>query len=65
MLNSHLYPHIVWFADGTRMEDDDLKEGWYFWDESGMLGGGPYGTELDAADQLNLYCRQVLGHAHV
>ena len=65
MFSSYLYKHVVWFAKGSLIEDEVLDEGWYFWDESGMLGGGPYPTEVDAADQLKLYCYQVLGHAHV
>jgi hypothetical protein len=57
MIESKSFKHVVWFPEGSYCEQDhNLGEGWYFWDETGSLAGGPYTTEKEAADELNRYC---------
>lgn len=34
---------------------------WYFWDETWTEAYGPYETEIEANQQLDVYCDQVLG----
>ncbi len=53
--------YFVYFPEGT--EDDlgqPVNSGWYFWDEAGLLGWGPYDTKEQAREGLNEYCEVVL-----
>lgn len=60
-LESQHFEHIFWCPKGTCLEDSVTeRDGWYFWDEVGHLGGGPYDTEQEAQRQLVEYCRVVL-----
>ena len=59
MINSRNFEHVVWVPQGTSYESDSLNEGWYFWDEIGNLGGGPYKTEKEAVDKLNEYAASL------
>ena len=54
-LNSDMNPHVFWSPFGALCENTRLKEGWYFWDEAGLLGGGPYHSEQQAINELNKY----------
>lgn len=35
---------------------------WYFWNEVWVDKYGPYDSEKEARDDLDRYCREVLGH---
>ena len=41
----------------TVIEDRVCQPGWYFWDETGGLGGGPYFSVDDAEKGLSNYCK--------
>jgi hypothetical protein len=32
---------------------------WYFWDETGDIGGGPYTTREEAKTALKTYCEHL------
>lgn len=36
------------------------KGGWGFWAEDGLLGGGPYTSEIEAKKELDSYVKNVL-----
>lgn len=55
------FEHVVWFPEGSRVEEETIGGGWYFFDEVGLLGrGGPYLTEVEANDALREYAEVVL-----
>ncbi len=41
--------------------DEVLPPGWYFWDEVGLLGGGPYATEQECRERLSAYGKSLMG----
>lgn len=44
--------------------DDDFElDKWYFWNEVWADAYGPYETEEEAREELDRYCREVLGEA--
>jgi hypothetical protein len=55
--------HVMWFPDGVEVEGMEIREGWYWFDEAGLLGCvDPYETEEEAIDSLERYAREILGH---
>jgi len=59
VLNSTNYRYIFWLPSGAHVQGQDCFEGWYFWDECGLIGGGPFATELLALDALRDYNRRI------
>lgn len=59
MLTSSKSRHVFWCPPGMLLQDQTAVGGWYFWDEVGGLGGGPYLTEKAAIDGLDAYVRQL------
>lgn len=45
----------------NNIQEENKPEGWYFWDELGLLGGGPYKTEEEAIEALNKYAEWLEG----
>jgi hypothetical protein len=61
MIKSVYNKNVFWSPAGTQTEmDGPLAGGWYFWDEAGLIGGGPYLSEQMAIDALSRYARDVL-----
>ena len=60
MITSNNSRHVFWLPPGALMHGEDMLGGWYFWDESEQLGGGPYGTERQALDALGSYAEEYL-----
>ena len=60
--DSKNYPHVFQLTETTELngEDRPFAPGWYFWDEVGYVGGGPYETEEEANKQLDSYCYHYL-----
>lgn len=55
---------IFWCPKGTDLDDTPSRaDGWYFWDEVGQLGGGPYPTENEAVASFGRYCAELRGEA--
>lgn len=48
-------------SSGEEIQGHYAWPGWYFWDEVGLLGGGPYSTKDEARRKLNEYCLNALG----
>lgn len=42
-----------------KLQDQFVKTGYYFWDEAGMIGGGPYATEKLAKQMLDDYAKTL------
>ena len=64
MIESRNFKNVFWAPQGTYIEpyfksNNTLDEGWYFWDVVGLLGGGPYPTEKEAAAKLDLYAAEL------
>ena len=64
MIDSMNFKHVFWVPQGTYYKsegfgNDYLDEGWYFWDEAGLLGGGPYKTEEYASEKLDEYAKSL------
>ncbi len=59
MFKSANNEHVVWFPPGMLLHGDTLYGGWYFWDETEQLGGGPHHTELQATQALREYAEQL------
>jgi hypothetical protein len=58
---SEKHKHVFWCAAGTQLDDGPTQhDGWHFWDEVGMHGGGPLVTEDTAAAALQFYMDHVL-----
>lgn len=55
MIRSNLNNNVIWFPAGTYLHGETLLGGWYFWNESQLLGGGPYSKERDAIAALVEY----------
>lgn len=56
--------HVFWCPKGTKLQanpEPSKRDGWYFWDEAGQLGGGPYDSEVEADHHLMRYVEEVLG----
>ncbi len=51
--------HVFCVRKKGWLQNHKVKEGWYFWDETGMLGGGPYATEKLANEMLSEYANQL------
>lgn len=45
------------------LQEENTPEGWYFWDEVGLLGGGAYKTEQEAIEALDKYAEWLQGPA--
>ncbi len=53
-----------WCPKGTDLDGMPSKvSGWYFWDETGQLGGGPYPTESEAVASFGRYIAELRGEA--
>lgn len=50
------FQNIIWFPDGAWVQGRTIRGGWYFWDEVGLLGAGPYSSELDAKSAFDKFC---------
>jgi hypothetical protein len=46
---------VFWVPEGTYYHGQLLKQGWYFWDEAAVLGGGPFDDEYSAIREFDLY----------
>lgn len=56
------HKHVFWCPKGTDLDGTPSKvDGWYFWDETGQLGGGPYPTEGEAHASLGRYSAELNG----
>jgi hypothetical protein len=67
MLNSTKHDHVFWAPYGASCGVNDgetTRQGWYFWDEAGQLGGGPYETEDLAAEALSRYAMSLDHREH-
>ncbi len=54
--------NVYWYPEGCKCEDIVMREGWYWFDEVGLLGDHiAYKTEQEAIDKLEYYVREVLG----
>jgi hypothetical protein len=47
--------HVYWFPADYKVGNEYLQDGWYFFDETECIGGGPYDTEDQAIAKLNEY----------
>lgn len=51
--------HVFCVRKKGWLQGQKVKEGWYFWDEAGLLGSGPYATEKLASEALGEYAKQL------
>jgi len=51
--------NVFWAPPGMLCQNDTLIGGWYFWDEVGQLGGGPFHTESTAIGELRKYAQSL------
>lgn len=51
--------HVFYASPGEKLEDTTSPGGWYYWDEAGLLGGGPFATEDEAIAALDAYARNL------
>jgi len=58
VLHSVNFRYIFWLPSGANLQGAERFEGWYYWNECGLLGGGPYATELLALEALRDYNRR-------
>jgi len=59
LLKSPNNQHVFWAPQGALVQDQTLHQGWFFWDEVGLLGGGPYVSEAAAIKALQAYAVQL------
>lgn len=59
MIYSKIYQHIFWIPEGTVIEDEIRATGWYYWDETDQLGGGPFNNEKLAHAALERYSHSL------
>ncbi len=60
-LQSKLCPYVYFYPEGSKVEECILHEGWYWYDESWLLGEcTPRPTELSAIDALSEYAKDFL-----
>ena len=53
-MKTHKMNHNIFaISQPTVIEGEIRQPGWYFWDEEGLLGGGPYFTSRDAEIAAN------------
>lgn len=59
---SKLNKHVFYSQNAQRLDDSGrlFQAGWYFWDEVGLLGNGPYQSEQDAINGLKDYAENCL-----
>jgi hypothetical protein len=55
MLQSSHCKHVYWFPDGSLIEGQTYDEGWYFFDEVGLVSSSAFETELEAIEQFEKY----------
>lgn len=59
-IQSEISQFLYWCAKSTELEDFVTdKDGWHFWDEVGLHGGGPYDTEEQAVLAHEAYFRSL------
>ncbi len=54
-ISKHVFHH-----GGGQLQETEHAAGWYWWDEAGMLGGGPHPDAGTADAELRRYVREVL-----
>ena len=50
-------PDRVFHHEGGSLQEMDSPAGWYWWDEAGLLGGGPYPDKETAERSLDNYVK--------
>lgn len=53
-------PEVIFYSDEVKCHQ---KRGWHFWDETWANSYGPYDSETDARNALNLYLKYALNGA--
>jgi predicted RNA-binding Zn-ribbon protein involved in translation (DUF1610 family) len=51
--------NVWWYPQGYLHDEEPLEEGWYFYDEAQLLGGGPYKNEITAISAINEYAARL------
>jgi len=59
MFDSPAYHNVFWAPAGTTIQDRVLYAGWYWWDEVGLLGGGPFPTDQLANEDMTKYMEKL------
>ena len=54
------YKNVVYLKQGARVQGEIIKEtGWYFYDEAGLLYGGPYFSRNGALTAVVSYAESL------
>lgn len=47
--------YVFYVPEKIAIQAEDVEQGWYFWDETGVIGGGPYPNEKVCIERFDVY----------